>query len=627
MSFVASSLIGRIIQVGGSTDISQYVTGFDVKRRENALNTASFSVADAENAVWTALADVGTQLQIYVDYKSVNDPPTTYVFNGYIDDAVPSVSSNGAVTLFKSTGIGRSLTWMTCGEEYGVESRLPALDTLLEIIDNAADGIVPAWVEKILGTATVSGHTLGSTTYVADIQDAANPIQYLYYPFKSALSCLNDLMDVVTAQMRNAGAPTAGPHWTVTPAGELCVDTVADHTVAVEAVWDTYWNSTAANSTFVHGIDFMDASFVKQQQDANYILYAGALAKPGNRDIWTENNSGDWSVTGIGAPGPALSDDAVTYLFGSYSIQIDSGQAAGPFGSATAKYPDAGGWAFDIEHWGGQYAIPMFHMYVHAASNVGRTASATPLVNFYTSAGNYYSYTIGSMIPSTSKWYKVSLPLGAYGGQHWTADDTIAGVAGAPDWGNINWLEIEFTSTDANAAIMYVDGMHFTGYILRGAKQTGASYYKIKVITDDVGKDDSGLDTDDTFPMARYAYAELSRCSTTPITGTIKVPGRPEIMGGQLCHIHANEINGGGTYRIDKDMRITQHTLHLGNDGFWSYLQLTDDVTNGRPMPGYSAYNTMMKATTPEFQNRQISSIKTRAIDVTQVILEKSYAI
>jgi hypothetical protein len=198
MSFVASSLIGRKIQVGGSTDISRYVTGFDVKRRENALNTASFSVGDAENAVWTALADVGTQLQIYVDYKSVNDPPTTYVFNGYLDEAMPSVSSNGAVTVFKSTGIGRSLTWMTCGEEYGVESRLPALDTLLEIIDNATDGIVPAWVEKILGTATVSGHTLGSTTYVADIKDAANPIQYLYYPFKSALSCLNDLMDVAS---------------------------------------------------------------------------------------------------------------------------------------------------------------------------------------------------------------------------------------------------------------------------------------------------------------------------------------------------------------------------------------------------------------------------------------------
>jgi hypothetical protein len=66
----------------------------------------------------------------------------------------------------------------------------------------------------------------------------------------------------------------------------------------VEAVWDTYWNGTAANSTFVQGVDFTESSFMKQQADANYILYAGALAKPGNRDVWTENNSGDWSVTG-----------------------------------------------------------------------------------------------------------------------------------------------------------------------------------------------------------------------------------------------------------------------------------------------------------------------------------------
>jgi hypothetical protein len=624
MSLSHLALISRKVQVGGSYDISRYVQGIDVYRRENALDTAQVVYGDDANYVWTDEADVDTQLQIYLNYKEIEDPPTNYVFNGTIDDVIPNVGPNGDLTTFKARSVGRSLVNMLCGQEYGVNSVNPSLDTLLEIIDNASNGIVPKWVESILGSATASGYTLGSTTYVADIKDATNPLQYVYFPFKSALTCLNDLIDLVTAQMRNAGSPTAGPHWTVTPAGELCIATVAAHETAVTPVWPTYWNTLAADSTFTVTTDMTVSSFIKQSQEANYILYAGNLAKPGNRDVWTENNSGAWSVTGTG--GPTVTDEAVTYLINSYSIQIDTGADPGG-GTALAKYPDAGGLALDIENWGGRYSIPMFHCYLYCEANIGRTAGASPVIDFYTSAGNYYSYTIGSFLPRDQVWYKVSLPLGAYASEHWTADDSVATVNGAPDWGNINWMLFEFGSSDANAATCYIDGMHFTGYLLRGAKQSSQDYYKIKLITDDVGKDDSGEASDDTFPMARYAYAELSRASTTPITGKIKVPARPTIMGGQLCHIHALPISDTESYRIDSDFRITEHHLHMGLDGFFSYLTVTDDVTNGRPMASYSAYNTMMKATTPEFQNRQISSIKTRLLDVSQTILEKSYAI
>jgi hypothetical protein len=631
MSLSHFSLVSRLVQVDGSEDITQYIPGIDVHRRENALDTAQIKVNDDANYIWDDLADTGTQLQIYMNYREVEDPPTNYVFNGYIDDVIPSVGPSGAITVYKARSIGRSLVNMVCGQEYGVESKNPTLDTLQEILDDASNGIIPLWVNKILGSGTDSGYSLGYSTYIADIKDAANPLQYLYFPFKSVLHCLNDLMDLATAQMRNAGAPTAGPHWIVTPGDELCVATVAAHETAITPVWPTYWNTLAADSTFVITQDMQVTSFTKQAQEANYILYDGELVKPGGRDVWSENNSGDWSVTGVDAGTAAtISDEGpggANVFRNSYSIKVTTGD--GVAGSAIAKYPDAGGMNWTIDLWGGEYNVPYFNLYVKVSANVGITAGAGPLIYFHTTDNNnYYLYTVGSFLENqnVNNWSRISIPVGPYATTYWASSDFAAVETGAPDWNDIDYIRFEAGNDDNNVATFYLDGMHFTGHILRGAKQTGADFYKIKVITDDVGKDDSGVAATDTFPMARYAYAELSRASTTPITGKIKIPAQPTIMGGQLCHIHAHPYSTTA-YRIDSDFRITEHHLHLGADGFFSYLTVTNDVTNGRPMSGYSAYNTLMKATTPEFQNRQISSIKTRLIDVTQTILEKSYAI
>jgi hypothetical protein len=77
---------------------------------------------------------------------------------------------------------------------------------------------------------------------------------------------------------------------------------------------------------------------------------------------------------------------------------------------------------------------------------------------------------------------------------------------------------------------------------------------KIKVITDNIAKDDSLVASDDTGVMARMAYAELLRAQTTPMTGTFTTPIAPDALAGQLIHVHAKK-KSDGTFAIDKNFK------------------------------------------------------------------------
>jgi len=231
-------------------------------------------------------------------------------------------------------------------------------------------------------------------------------------------------------------------------------------------------------------------------------------------------------------------------------------------------------------------------------------------------------------------WRHYSFPVGNYRTEQFPYFTDGWSEDGAGDWSNINAVEFYFSpgGIPANQCDIWWDGLNFQGHVIRGAKKlTLASadedYYKIKVITDSIGKDDtltSGTPgTTDAGTMAQLAKAELMRSSRRPITGSISIPGKPTILPGQLAHIHAVAHSAG--YRIDKDMRIVQHRLSFTDAGLVSYLQLTDDIINGIPLSPYTAYNLVQQAANPDYQNRQISSIKARDIDITQTILEESY--
>jgi len=93
-----------------------------------------------------------------------------------------------------------------------------------------------------------------------------------------------------------------------------------------------------------------------------------------------------------------------------------------------------------------------------------------------------------------------------------------------PDCNNISYVKVWFGQSTDNVQTAWFDGFRFDAHVIRGTYRTGVSLTKVKTITDDVGKDDSGLASDDTGTIARLAYAELLRAAAQPTTGKIIIP-------------------------------------------------------------------------------------------------------
>ena len=89
--------------------------------------------------------------------------------------------------------------------EYGAESYdTTTRDSFGEIVDHLIDN----YVEKILAGAA-SGHTHNLTN-----DNGSTVINYVYFPYKPALQCINDLLEIEQA---GRGTATAGLQWLVLP--------------------------------------------------------------------------------------------------------------------------------------------------------------------------------------------------------------------------------------------------------------------------------------------------------------------------------------------------------------------------------------------------------------------------
>jgi len=603
-------------------DVEDYTRACTATLRENAVNTAQLSLPDRYADFYSNKIDSNDRLRIYWDYLGrggATDPPTNLVFDGYIDDAQPTLDKEGMFLNVIARGVGRSLLMSSCGEEYGSESHHDDLDTLKEIITDATDGIVPNWVNLIPWSGdTTSGYGLGlsfgGTEYVAAI---AGAIPYVYFPFEPAKKCLDDLMDILQA-IKGAAA---GPHYIVTPTNYLCVATVGNHEADPANLWPTWWNTDQTGSTLVQGVDFLTHNLTKRAAEANYVLYHAHFRKPTNEQYTEEgdasNNGADLWVKDAASWTLSDDSDAADHKVGATSVQFHIDDDAVVSG---ARCPGANqNW--EIDNWGGQYNKPRLHFMAKIANQL--TALT---VRLYSGAA-YWECDFFSTLTSGT-WKQFSFPVGPYWDEE--EDDQFPGwtTGGAPDWNDVDYIKFMGACQALNVGDFWIDGLYFDGWILRGVRQaaayTTANPVRVKVITDDVAKDDSGVAATETGAIARLAYAEWLRAKSTPIQGQIVIAGQPDIMAGQLCHIHAGKTSGG-TYRIDDDFRIQEHQLTFVNDGLISKLSLTDDVTNGRPMPPVDAYNLLLKTTNPDFQTRQISSIKAREIDITQAVMENTH--
>lgn len=614
----------KITVTRGGTDyqLEDYHTVTDIFLVENGIWQAVIRAADRESETFLGKADIGDNVKVEIQFADKPSPSWTQRFGGWVFDLNPTLTQEGEILTIQARGYGLALAAMLVGEEYGSQSRNPLDNTIQEILWDASDGIIPKWVEKVLKTATSSGYAI-NTTKVANVGPT---FRYLYWPYKPALNCIDDMIDLASA----AGNPA---HWIVKPDGTtayLCVATVGNHENPPADVWPTWWNTDEAGSTIEVKKDMIVSSFTKQRSDANYILYHGKLRKPPRGDTWTENNKALWGKNAS----TTLTDDnsAGNFKVGSYSLKASRTYDGG--NTCNMWYPSAENAAWTINNWGGEYNIPVVFFHFKCDSNIG-----WPVIHLFTSSGNsYWQYLSSTQYGiSDDEWRQFLFSVGPNYKKHpqyavRTADTTDWdwSVNNSPNWGNINEIYFAGTVKAGTTGNIWVDGLEFNGWIIRGARddtKIGTQKARVKLIVDDIGKDDSGVATDDSYVMAQLAKAELYRSITTPVIGTIVMPGKETIWPGQKAHIHFAK-KSDTTFRVDSDMRVlnVHDRFAPPPHGFRSYLTLTDDLTNSRALQPTAGYNLLLKATNPSFQNRERASQKARQIDITQTILSKNYS-
>jgi len=599
---------------GGST---YYVdaTAFNVIRRENGWDTATVVVENTDSKNYSS--KVSADDPITIEVKDASEAAwTTLSAQGIITAANPHISNSSLLQL-KVDGAGYGLARMNVAAEYGSDSAYATrnLDTILEILTNAAEGIIPEYLNDILNTGVASGYS-----YTNTIEDVAGAIRYIYFPYKPVDKCINDLCELLQA----IKGTNAGPHWIVKVDNTIILSTIGSHhAAAITDGWTTYYGGSQAAATVVQGLDFTNATFKELGKEANYVLYYGRLKKPSS-EAWTEANAASWGkVETIGTGDSAIADDnaAGDFVIGNYSVQCTTESGAG--GGTLFYYPSTLDLNLDITKIGGPYEIPTVSFYVKKDANIGATAGATPLLYFYTTnLNNYYDATIGGYC--SDRFTQATLPIGPYAGYvPYNSSDIYWGTFGNPDWANIDAIGFGFMNTGAAQGVAHIDGLYINGRVVRVARQTAAfsaaDPCKMKIITDDVGKDDllrSGTPgTTDQGTIALLAKAEYLRCSTTPLVGSFTTEMIKDLWPGMLLHVHG-EKKADGTFNVDCDMRVQLIEHQMSGLGYNSKISVTSDVVNSHARSAYNALNRVLADARPEFQDRQATSIKMREIDI-----------
>ena len=566
-----------------------------VTRRENGFDIATI-VIDNESMIYPYIVTAETAVQLEVTNEGASYP-TNPMFKGVCRFPIANIDKDKNAVALSCLGAGYGHGEMLVAQEYGAQSANPALDTISEILTDATHGIIPRYVNRILeaGAAGDSGFNYD----VTDVDAINDVIRYIEFPYKPADKSINDLIDLISALK----AGSAGAHWIVTTDDHFRLKLL---TSSQAGEWDKYYGASQANATLVYGEDYEDYNLEVQKAEGNYIIYYGLWRRPGNGDAWTNSTTDGWGFEDITL---SVNTDHKIVGTGSLKLQEDTHDA-----SNEIHYPSGKNAGWDFTLFDSQRYVPTINFYVEKHQDVESLifrlctsdAAYIQTINFGTS---------GTYIKTNDKFYHFSIPIGEY----W---DTVTResigwneIVGAFDWNNINFLQ--FLYYDAIGDCIYIDGLHFGNVPLCRVAWNGnlpGNTAKMRLIVDDIGKDDSLIATDDSGTMAQLAYAELLRQQKETLNLQVKTNMLHEALPGQWFYV--NSI----------DMRATQLIQEIHGDDYTTTLNLTDDVTNGRARLRYEDLNKQYANLRPEFQDRQATNIKAGSIDWRISRLVKNYA-
>jgi hypothetical protein len=483
--------------------------------------------------------------------------------------------------------------------------------TLRNIVADIKDN----YIEKILGR-----DDLPASTYSFNMDyvwDCLSEFRYITFNYEPCLNALNDLITLLSAMGQSC-------HWIILPDGRLCVAKVANHVVEgkaghwVEECWKTLGRATpiAVKKSMI------TTQFSQKEIEANYVIITGLFEKPLN-EIWTEGNAEGWAT------------------FDKYAHVVDN--VNHKRGNFSTKLVIDGKWGFDWFRW--NEALNLDFTKIWTKKNIPIIkfwfyASASTLQHkliFYKDWTHYYEYTLPSF--ETAKWTEFEVSL----------DNEDWKVVGTPalTWSDIQYIGFSFYR-DINIGIdtySLVDALRIEGIVTRAAycstdikpvSESGRGHgCKMMLITDSLAQCDSLNEADVSSPLALFAYAELKRGMSSPLIGEIKIPMDAQLIVGQLVYIKMTPRNANFPHDCPEfngrevedylTMRILEHKISYSILGPFSYLTLSSDLTNSIALSPNDMYSAILKASNPDFQDRDRSSMKGGSIDIEQTVLAKDY--
>ena len=589
------------MESGGEVYINDASLSIESVHPENNLSSVTVQVSDYQNSKYEAVFDALGTLDLSFRYGTDS---WTKVFSGLISIVSPAVTLDGEVLQVGAWGLGNPLAHTYCNESYGVESiNNNAVDTPKEILEDLID----EHVNKIFGAAVGGGAdwTMGKQV---DNAHAGLSVTHLQSHYDTNFTLVNKVCDLTTSYAANLGPPEVGTHWFVDANGDLYFKKIdANHT---SGNWPRYWKTTQANSKITVKEDMVLYDFRKHTQEyANHVLISSKFRMPGE-DYWTEDNGGQalWGDDGNGRTA-----DSATHIVGSHSVIIDNTSAVA---AGEVYYPAGQNASWDLEKCGSRNTIPTFGFYARKTAALG-----TATFWIHSAAGNHITPYNGldTLISEVNQWFYISVPVGPYFDRSPMNEDCqMTETAGAIDWSDIDY--IRFTLPAGVGYDLFVDDMHFSGVVVREAKDTaaiGANKTYMKIMRNDTAVCDTLQQgtpgTTDTGAIAQLAHAELLRRSCTPIVGMIQTPLIVDLLPGQTVYVEACQ-QASGAYRIDKDMRVVELRRSVRKNQFRTVLNLTDDVENSHAF-GAPTMLGMLKAYAGALGSGEARDVKGGALD------------
>lgn len=542
-------------------------------RPENNISSLAFTINDYKSKNYIDLLDNFTQIELSLANKNST---YTKTFNGAIHSVAPKMTMQGEVLEVQAWGYEIGMAKTHCNTSYGLESIHYAYYTPQDIVED----IITDYVNKSFAGASTEWDL------VNDTEDTHNDLSIttLNSPYLDNFTLINRLADLVSGHAM--AESEVGVHWMVYPDKHFYFKKIdADST---DGVWTRYY--TGASTTFAESQNIIARDFTKQIDDyANRVILASAFRKP-EADMWTEDGGPVWGTSAC----TATYEVAPTPLVGSHLLDISPTAPAGGWSWAyhPSTYSATSYW--DFTKCGSKNNVPKLNFYFQTNADAVWNNSAiilwTDLALFGGGhADAYFDFMPRDVMTALSnKWLLFSVPIGPY----WAYDPALQKDDGTAnfnwtdaggDWSEIHGFAVLIARDDTYS--IYLDDLHFSGKIIRECYDTSAITATTKerqvFVRLDTALDDTLNVNDNTGTAALLCASELYKRLATPITGTLSVPLKEDMLPGQIIHVHAGK-KPDGSFRFDLDMRIKEltHTISTPPSGFRTLLNLTSDVSN-----------------------------------------------